>query len=1396
MSELNQVIEKTQISVRKSSSKTSSGQKVTPEMLQDAEKLASLFRSDEALRFMQPIRGTPSYWQAAQKDLFAMLRQIGIPTWFCSFSAAEFRWNATVEAILRQQNDDRRAENLDWSEKSDVLRSNPVTVDRMFEYRFHVFLRDVIMSPSEPIGKVVDYFQRVEFQQRGSPHMHCLFWIEGAPKLEQDGEKAVCDFIDKYVTCKIPSEDEDSELRKIVLDVQQHSKKHSQSCRKKGTECRFNFPRPPSEKTFITKPRDNQMETEDDSVENVSLHRNDAKEIMQKVWEKVQVSSTDTTNDTFIELGMSQEIFEEAYNRVTSKQTIILQREPSEMWTNQYNPCLLKCWDANLDIQYVLDPFSCIVYIISYISKSEREMGMLLKQTKIEAEEGNLSARQTMKKIGSSYLHHREVSAQEAVYRVCNLKMKECSRKVTFIPVGENPTRLSKPLHQMKRNKTTGDNNEEDDDDIWMTNIVERYENRPKNKEFDDMCLATFCAEYRVLAKSQVPSNSRDGVFELQNGKGFIQKRTRTNSAIVRFARFNKEKMPEKFYQSILQLFLPYWKPEILKPPGYDLYQTFYDTGHVRLKYTRSLQRVRDIVERNRQIYCKNEEVLDQAQETYEAIGEPEDAWSLLCPEAEGNRRTCMSKKSQIQDEQMQEEDVPDLQDTVHNADVLYKIQSTAQSRQNMLPLLRTLNGTQREIFYFVREWSLQKYNGENPEPFHVFITGGAGTGKSHVIKTIEYEACRVFSRMQKNPESIPILLTALTGTAAFNIGGSTIHHAFALTKYLPIPYEPLQEQRLSPIRSKLEDLQILVIDEISMVYKRLLYYVHERLVQIKKSKLPFGGVSIIAVGDFFQLPPVKQRKNERLYNECATYPVDYWKELFKVVELNEIMRQREDADFAEVLNVLRVRANKEHFESYVEKTLKECVNEGPDDALRVYATNEEVNDHDLSMLKRNCQDLVEIKAKDYQKDKTSGKLSLRENPLCKKRSEGLPSSIILVVNARVMLTRNIDVDDGLVNGVMGVVSEVYFSNKTLRSDVSKIGVIFDNNNVGKKRGKKLACGRVLVSIERIDEEIKEKHAKNVVRHQFPLQLSWACTAHKVQGMTTSQIVVNLDRMFSPGQAYVALSRVTTKSGLHIETSQENISDIFFKKIYADPDVKHAISDMPRLFQTKTDLDESDCKTIILHNIQSLPAHFEEMQADKRFLNACVICLTETWLHGKSSDQFSMQDFDFVYAVRKDSYDESSELLTKIKNSKGGGVGMFIQKDEEAAQIDVSVRNIEVVGTVLKGNIAVFTVYRPGFLTKDLFLSSFVQLTDRIIRNYENSFILGDFNEDASEQGRIQDFMRERGFQQLVTFPTTEGRTIIDHVYVYGFQKYQINIAPLPTYYSYHEALTVKISAE
>ena len=89
------------------------------------------------------------------------------------------------------------------------------------------------MSPCNPIGKITDYYYRVEFQQRGSPHIHCLFWIEDAPVIDKNTDEEVVEFIDKYVTCELPTQDET--LLDIVTSVQTHSKRHSKTCKKKGT---------------------------------------------------------------------------------------------------------------------------------------------------------------------------------------------------------------------------------------------------------------------------------------------------------------------------------------------------------------------------------------------------------------------------------------------------------------------------------------------------------------------------------------------------------------------------------------------------------------------------------------------------------------------------------------------------------------------------------------------------------------------------------------------------------------------------------------------------------------------------------------------------------------------------------------------------------------------------------------------------------------------------------------------------------------------------------------------------------------------------------------------------------------------------------------------------------
>lgn len=115
------------------------------------------------------------------------------------------------------------------------------------------------------------------------------------------------------------------------------------------------------------------------------------------------------------------------------KKQVVLKRNMTDLWLNP--------WNAKMDIQYIVDAYACIVYIISYISKAEREMLVLISAAHREAtKHSNVDAKKTLKQIGNVYLHHRDVGAQEAVYKLTNMHLKEASRKVEFICTGDNVT--------------------------------------------------------------------------------------------------------------------------------------------------------------------------------------------------------------------------------------------------------------------------------------------------------------------------------------------------------------------------------------------------------------------------------------------------------------------------------------------------------------------------------------------------------------------------------------------------------------------------------------------------------------------------------------------------------------------------------------------------------------------------------------------------------------------------------------------------------------------------------------------------------------------------------------------------------------------------------------------
>lgn len=210
-------------------------EELTASVAKDSSQLTKYILKNQAYRFLHPVRGSPPYWQKVQLKLLAAVKQFGIFTWFFTLSAADLRWHDTIQEILAQRgthltNDD--IDSMTWEQRCEVLRSNPITAARHFQFRLDMFLKDILMSQAEPVGKIRHYFYRIEFQQRGSPHAHGVLWIQNAPDIDKSSSLEITSFVDKYVKCNLPDENTDEELYTLVNQLQRHT--HSPSCKKRA----------------------------------------------------------------------------------------------------------------------------------------------------------------------------------------------------------------------------------------------------------------------------------------------------------------------------------------------------------------------------------------------------------------------------------------------------------------------------------------------------------------------------------------------------------------------------------------------------------------------------------------------------------------------------------------------------------------------------------------------------------------------------------------------------------------------------------------------------------------------------------------------------------------------------------------------------------------------------------------------------------------------------------------------------------------------------------------------------------------------------------------------------------------------------------------------------------
>ena len=367
------------------------------------------------------------------------------------------------------------------------------------------------------------------------------------------------------------------------------------------------------------------------------------------------------------------------------------------------------------------------------------------------------------------------------------------------------------------------------------------------------------------------------------------------------------------------------------------------------------------------------------------------------------------------------------------------------------------------------------------------------------------------------------------------------------------------------------------------MVDHKILTYVHGRLRQIKQQGdyALFGNVSIMAVGDFFQLGPVM---GTHLYREQLV--TDLWNNHFTHIELTKIMRQK-NKEFAETLNRLRKHRKGDNLYERDEILLRQReTDEGElTQDLHIFSTNTAVEVHNITMLNKTCTDIVQIQAQDTQRDPNTGNVTKKRSPQTFDKQTCLSRTLIVGPSARVMLIKNIDLSDGLVNGVFGTVCKITFQGNV--QFPKTILVNFDNDKIGRKLRSRSLCLEPQFQQATPIDAVEDKAMTGGSRRQFPLRLAWACTIHKVQGLTLERAVVSLKDIFAAGQAYVALSRVTCEENLSIQHYTA-------KAFYSKRDIDIALQKMEPFIATPPAEITSTLK-IFLHNIQGLCQHMEDL---------------------------------------------------------------------------------------------------------------------------------------------------------------------------------------------------------
>lgn len=1159
---------------------------LTREDLENKDLIESMIEKN--LSFLKSIPNSVQYWMSRKKDLFAMLRQLGKPTFFLTLSASEHTWSDLLCLLYRLK------ERKEWTSDEDpvvsmgpdlrttLVNEDPVTCclyfDKLVDTIMYL-LKHCHFSPFHPY-RVLDYFKRIEFQQRGSPHAHILLWLDSDPRenISEDMPETI-KLINTLITVTPTNESQKK--------LQCH--KHTFTCYKNNKDghkkiCRFGAPFWPIKKTTILLPLTEEGDRNKLKTKYTEMHKSLEFEDFVSLEHFLRHHGV---NDYATYLNILR--------AGIKRPKAFIERKIEHRWVNNFNPWISKILRSNCDGQYVVDEFSCASYVVEYVNKTNRGISDLQRELiNLRDEYPDEDYSSLLTAVGLKMLNAVEISSQEGAWYLLNLHMSEASRKVVYVPTTwpHERQRVRKSKKQLDE-----DNEKNTSINIWKETAIEKYETRPES--MNEVTLAQFSANYYKARNSNA--------YKLRNHK-----------RVLRYRNYDTSDFDEYMREMVL-LYVPFRSEE------------------------------NDLLENNkyRSIYEDNEKFIMEARKEFEYNIDVEklmEECRRLCIEEDEDDPDSNERQEEfLRSREIDEDFVENLQ---YNDDIILqiyeKMSAVVRKRENVMTsqqyceVMRQTNAEQRILVLEVIHRIFQDYR----EPLQIFLTGPAGSGKTFTIKILmeTYNRC---SQLQNNLYNAYVACGS-TGVAASAIGGSTVHSAFRLRN--SYTETKLSVEAVNSFRVVFAHIHAIFLEECSMIGSAIFNQVHKRLQQIfHRPDCPFGNIDMICVGDLNQLAAVRQ---VQIYKRSKLSFVQdiIWQKL-SYYPLHRVMRQA-DETFSSILTKVGFgKALQPEEKCLLESRFRsyDFVNENLPGAIRLFFNTIDVHNYNLSCI--NGPNVIYHTAIDeYDGHKTEAQLHSARGKVHKLKPDntgGMPYVIHLQIGKPYMIRTNINVVDGLVNGAIGILR--YIEHELDSNNIKRLWFSFGNDKIG--RLKKLKSKSLYISNPDINPSwvpLKKNVAKiktssrliTCKRTQFPIVEACAITVHKAQGSTYDVIVYDYKKSHDQQLVYVALSRVTSIDGLFLTNVDSDFTFYHYRE-RENPDLQKeykrlqnhqlvTITDTCREFLT-----HSTSFTLCTFNVQSLTSHWIDVNIDSIFPLCRIMSLCETWIN--NADQIpQMNNFRVI----------------------------------------------------------------------------------------------------------------------------------------------------------------------